>query len=147
MLKFTLRKADAGCYIDGSKFLCCYTALLGPGSHDDLDAIKDLCARTIAGLRRLAVAEQLRGRILARAAGHVLPKELRPLLLLDRAAQLERSLAHINATGAALPGDYYLGKDIDFLALFGVDDADEVRGGGEERPPVTPRRWGGTYTL
>mmetsp|Transcript_5236 Transcript_5236/g.23370 ORF Transcript_5236/g.23370 Transcript_5236/m.23370 type:complete len:218 (+) Transcript_5236:264-917(+) len=27
------------------------------------------------------------------------------------------------------------------------DDADEARGGGEERPPVTPRRWGGTYTL
>ena len=69
-----LRKADAGRYIDGSKFLCCYTALLGPGSHD-LDAIKDLCSRVIAGLRRLAVDEPLRTRILARAAGHVFQKE------------------------------------------------------------------------
>ena len=126
--RFVLRHAvgdllrKAGSYIDGSKFLCCYIALLGPDNHD-LDAIKDLCSRVIAGLRRLAVDEPLRTRILERAAGHVLPEELGAQLLLERAVELTRSLAHLNATGRALGGKHYLGTDADFLALFGTDAA------------------------
>ena len=83
-----LRIVKARRSISGDQFLCCYIALLGPDSHDDLDAIKGLCARVIAGLQRLANDAPLRNRILARAAGHVFQDDLDAQLLLDRAAQL-----------------------------------------------------------
>ena len=120
--------------ISGATLTCAAAALLGCPEATDDEKVR-FYVFLIKRLEQIAQNDECRANV------HKLvryPDEVKADDAAARALQLRRSVEKFMRTGCAMGGDYYVGKDIDLIALFSSDE-------WQNKNFVLLREWGDDY--
>ena len=120
--------------ISGATLTCAAAALLGCPEATDDEKVR-FYVFLIKRLEQIAQNDECRANV------HKLvryPDEVKADDAAARAVQLRRSVEKFMRTGCAMGGDYYVGKDIDLIALFSSDE-------WQNKNFVLLREWGDDY--